>query len=649
MKVSKVTVRRRLLLLLLLLVLLFAALVIRLAYVQLGQGAELSAKAEDSWRRNIPFSAKRGEISDRNGVTLAYNITTPTVMAIPVQIKSPETTARSLAPLLGMSEEKILKTITKRQSIVRLQPGGRKITMEKGQQIRDLALPGIVVAEDNRRYYPYGGLAAHILGFTGSYNQGLTGVEKKYDSQLNGMNGSISYLSDAGGRLMPGSSEKYVQPKDGLNLQLTIDKTIQSIMERELDQAMARLQADSAISIAMNPKNGEILAMAARPGYEPGLYQEYPAEVYNRNLPIWMTYEPGSTFKIITLAAALEEKKVNLNEGFFDPGYIKVAGASLRCWKRGGHGSQTFLQVVENSCNPGFVTLGQRLGKETLFKYIKDFGFGSKTGIDLSGEENGILFKLSQVGPVELATTSFGQGVSVTPIQQITAVSAAINGGKLFKPHVTKSWINPETGQVVDEVEPTVVRQVISEETSKQVRNALESVVANGTGGNAFIDGYRVGGKTGTAQKVVNGRYSTSEHIVSFIGFAPADDPQIVVYTAVDNPQGIQFGGVVAAPIVRNILTDALEYMKVPPRKDQVAKKYKYGETKIVTVPDLIGHSVQEIYEDLNMNFSLAKSGVGNIVINQAPKPGTRVESGSTIRIYMGKESEAEIDHEHSE
>ncbi|WP_055107468.1 stage V sporulation protein D [Paenibacillus ihumii] len=648
MKVSKVTVRRRLLLLLMLLVLLFAALVIRLAYVQLGQGAELSAKAEDSWRRNIPFSAKRGEISDRNGVTLAYNITTPTVMAIPVQIKSPEATARSLAPLLGMSEEQILKTITKRQSIVRLQPGGRKITMEKGQQIRDLALPGIVVAEDNKRYYPYGGLASHILGFTGSYNQGLTGIEQKYDSKLSGMSGSISYLSDAGGRLMPGSSEKYVEPKDGLNLQLTIDKTIQSIMERELDQAMARLQANSAISIAMNPNNGEILAMAARPGYDPGNYQEYAAEVYNRNLPIWMTYEPGSTFKIITLAAALEEKKVNLNEGFFDPGYIKVAGASLRCWKRGGHGSQTFLQVVENSCNPGFVTLGQRLGKETLFKYIKDFGFGSKTGIDLSGEENGILFKLSQVGPVELATTSFGQGVSVTPIQQITAVSAAINGGKLYKPHVTKSWTNPDTGQVVDEVKPTVVRQVISEETSKQVRSALESVVANGTGGNAFIDGYRVGGKTGTAQKVVNGRYSTSEHIVSFIGFAPADDPQIVVYTAVDNPQGIQFGGVVAAPIVRNILTDALEYMEVPPRKDQVAKKYKYGETKIVTVPDLIGHSVQEIYEDLNMNFSLAKSGVGDIVINQAPKPGTRVESGSTIRIYMGKESEAGIEHDHS-
>lgn len=650
MKISKFTVRRRLFWLLMVLCLLFAALAVRLAYVQIGKGAELSAKAEDSWRRNIPYSAKRGEISDRNGSVLAYNITTPTVMAIPVQIKNPEQTAKSLAPLLGMGEESVLKSITKKQSIVRLQPGGRKITMEKAQQIRDLALPGIVVAEDNKRYYPFGGLAAHILGFTGGYNQGLTGIESKYDSLLSGMNGSVSYLSDAGGRLMPGSSEKYAPPKDGLNLTLTIDKTIQSIIERELDQAMERLQPDAALSIAMDPKTGEILGMAARPGYEPGQYQEYDAEVYNRNLPIWMTYEPGSTFKIITLAAALEEKKVDLlNDRFFDPGYVKVAGATLRCWKKGGHGSQTFLQVVENSCNPGFVALGQRLGKETLFQYIKNFGFGSKTGIDLSGEENGILFKLSQVGPVELATTSFGQGVSVTPIQQITAVSAAINGGVLYKPYVAKSWTNPDTGEVVSQTEPQAVRRVISEEASKQVRSALESVVAKGTGGNAFIDGYRVGGKTGTAQKVVNGRYSPNEHIVSFIGFAPADDPQIVVYTAVDNPQGIQFGGVVAAPIVRNILEDALEYMQVPPRKEQLSKKYKYGETPVVTVPDLIGHSAQEIYENMNMNFNLAKSGAGNVVINQAPKAGARVEKGSTIRIYMGSEADAEQLHNHSE
>lgn len=258
-----------------------------------------------------------------------------------------------------------------------------------------------------------------------------------------------------------------------------------------------------------------------------------------------------------------------------------------------------------------------------------------KTGIDLGGEENGILFKPSRVGPVELATTSFGQGVSVTPIQQITAISAAINGGKLYQPHVARAWYKPESGEMVQKVEPTMVRQVISEATSKQVRETLESVVANGTGRNAFIDGYRVGGKTGTAQKVINGRYSADEHIVSFIGFAPADDPKVVIYAAVDDPQGIQFGGLIAAPLVKSMMEDTLRYMKVPPRKDQLDRKYVYGDKRIVEVPNLVGMTVTDIYEDLNMNFQLAKSGTGKTVINQVPKPGTRVEQGSTIRIYL--------------
>ncbi|NMO94782.1 stage V sporulation protein D [Paenibacillus lemnae] len=648
MKFSALSRRRRLFWSLIFLIIMFGAIVIRLAYVQLGEGAELSAKAEELWRRNIPFTAERGNILDRNGEALVTNISTPTIMAIPVQIKEPDKTAELLASKLGMNTADVKKIITKRGSMVeRLKPGGRKITMELAQEIRDLKLPGIVVAEDNMRYYPYGSLAAHILGFTGIDNQGLTGTEKKFDDKLSGLNGSISYLSDAGGRLMPGSSEKYMEPRDGLHLELTLDKSIQSIMERELDQAMVKYQANASWAIAMNPKNGEILAMASRPGYSPAQYKEADSAVYNRNLPIWMTYEPGSTFKIITLAAALEEGKVNLkNDHFFDSGAVEVGGARLRCWKRGGHGSQTFMEVVQNSCNPGFVALGQKLGKESLFQYIRDFGFGTKTGIDLIGEENGILFKLSRVGPVELATTAFGQGVSVTPIQQVAAVSAAINGGKLFTPHIAKAWIHPETGEVVSEIKPEPVRQVISEDTSRQVREALESVVAKGTGRPAFIDGYRVGGKTGTAQKVINGRYSSTEHIVSFIGFAPADDPEIVVYTAVDNPKGIQFGGVVAAPIVQNILEDSLHYLQVPKRSDQLSREYKYGETPIVTVPNLVGATVQDLYEDLNMNFNLAKSGTGSTVINQAPKPGSRVERGSTIRIYMGNAS-PEKEHSH--
>jgi len=641
MKVSNVTVRRRLFVILMIAIVAFIALIVRLSYVQLVKGAELSEKAEDSWRRDIPYVAKRGEIWDRNGVRLAYSISTPTVWAIPVQVKDKEGTAKTLAPLLGMNEEDVLSKISKKQMIIRLGPGGRKMSTDQAAEIRSLNLPGIVVAEDNKRYYPYDQLAAHLLGFTGIDNDGLTGLELTHNDKLTGVGGMVSFLSDAAGRQMPNSSDKYVEPQEGLTLQLTIDQQIQTVMERELDQAMTGLNADAVIAIAMNPNTGEILGMASRPTYSPSNYQEVDQEVYNRNLPIWMTYEPGSTFKIITLAAALEENKVNLkNERFYDSGSVEVGGARLRCWKRGGHGSQTFLEVVENSCNPGFVELGNRLGKDKLFEYIRNFGFGTKTGIDIGGEENGILFKLSQVGPVELATTAFGQGVSVTPIQQITAVSAAINGGTLYKPYVTKAWINRESGDVVQQIEPTVVREVISEATSKQVREALESVVAIGTGRNAFIDGYRVGGKTGTAQKVVNGRYSTSEHIVSFIGFAPADDPQIVIYVAVDNPEGIQFGGVVAAPIVRNIMEDALQILEVPKREKQIDRLYRYGETPVVNVPNLVGKTVTEIYEDLNMNFNLTSSGTGNTVIKQAPVAGERVERGSTIRIYLGDESD---------
>ncbi len=638
MKVSKASMRRRLFISLIIASLLFLAMITRLGYVQIWKGSELSEKAEDSWRRNIPFTAQRGEIQDRNGTPLAYDISSPTVMAVPVQIKDVEGTVKLLAQKIDMSEKKLYDMLVKNTFLVTIQPAGRKITTEKAQEIRNLNLPGIYVAEDHKRYYPYGGFAAHILGFTGIDSQGLTGVELEYDEYLRGISGNVSFLSDVQGRQMPGSTDEYTSPREGLTLQLTIDKPIQTILERELDQAVLQYQPKNVIGIAMDPNTGEILAMANRPTYDPGNYKDYSSEIYNRNLPIWMTYEPGSTFKIITLAAALEEDKVDLqNDHYFDKGFIEVSGARLRCWKKGGHGDQTFLEVVQNSCNPGFVVMGQRLGKEKLFDYITRFGFGQKTGIDLAGEENGILFKPAQVGPVELATTAFGQGVSVTPIQQVAAVSAAINGGKLYTPHVAKSWINPLTGEVVKEIEPEFVRQVISEETSKEVRLALESVVAKGTGRNAFIDGYRVGGKTGTAQKIINGRYSASEHIVSFIGFAPADDPQVVIYIAVDDPQGLQFGGLIAAPIVRNIMEDTLRYLEIEPRKDQVEKLYRpeLGELSFVEVPDLVGMTVNEIIQDLGSSLKLARAGVGNLVVSQAPKAGTRVEQGSTIRVFL--------------
>ena len=341
-------------------------------------------------------------------------------------------------------------------------------------------------------------------------------------------------------------------------------------------------------------------------------------------------------FKIVTLSASVNEKIVDLNNDiFYDGGAVTVEGATLHCWKHGGHGEQTYLQVVENSCNPGFVNLGLKLGKEKLFEYIRNFGFGEKTGVDLNGESKGILFNLDNVGPVELATTAFGQGVSVTPIQQITAVSAAINGGVLYKPYIVKSLNEPETNSVVVENKPVVVRQVISKESSDIVKYALESVVQNGTGRNAFIDGYRVGGKTGTAQKVKDGHYMVGNYITSFIGFLPADDPQVIVYVAVDNAKGVsQYGGTVAAPIARNILVDCISALNIEKRDNAGEKNYKVGEKHYKVIPDVVGMSIDDA-KKLLKDFSLEFSGSGSVVRYMSPSAGDKILEGDVVRIYL--------------
>lgn len=344
------------------------------------------------------------------------------------------------------------------------------------------------------------------------------------------------------------------------------------------------------------------------------------------------------TFKILTLSAAVNEGVVDLTKDvFYDGGSVNVDGARIKCWKAGGHGSQTFLEVVQNSCNPGFVELGRRLGTETLFGYIDKFGYGKKTGIDLNGEATGILFPLSKVGPVELATTSFGQGVSVTALQQVVAVSAAINGGTLYKPYIVKRIVEHETGQIIEEREPTIVREnIITEDTSLQVRMALESVVSLGTGRNAYIDGYRVGGKTGTAQKVNNGVYMTGNYIVSFIGFLPANDPEIIVYLAIDNPKGVtQYGGTVSAPIVKNIMEDAIVALGIEKQDGGTEKKYQWYDKKYYTVENVVGLSKKEANNILK-NFSTMYSGSGNTIISQSPEAGTRIAAGESVRLYLG-------------
>ena len=526
----------------------FLIIILRVFYIQVIEYKRLSKYATSLWNRNLPIEASRGLMLDRNGKIIVDNVTTSSLVIIPSQIEDKEFTARKISEILNVSYDEILKHVSKKTSIERVHPEGRRLSFEIADKISNLNLPGVYLVKETKRNYPYDKYLATTIGFVGIDNQGLSGLELLYDKYLQGEYGAIKYYADAKGNKLS-FAENYEQPQDGMNLNLTINLDLQAALERELDNVSMAYNPDQAWGIAVDPNSGEILAISSRPNFSPNNIDGVSKEIINRNLPVWATYEPGSTFKIITLAAALEEKVVDLKKDhFYDSGSIHVEDANIHCWKHGGHGEQTYLEVVENSCNPGFVNLGLKLGTDKLFSYIKKFGFGSKTGIDLNGEENGILFNPSKIGLLETATTAFGQGVSVTAIQQVMAVSAAINGGKLYKPYIVKSISEPETNQVIWKMEPTLVRNVISEDTSKEVREALESVVANGTGRNAYIEGYRVGGKTGTAQKVKDGKYMIGNYILSFVGFLPADDPQVVVYVAIDNPKGVsQYGGTVQA------------------------------------------------------------------------------------------------------
>lgn len=617
-------------------ILLFILIIGKVFYIQVIDYNKLNAYANRLWSRNLPIEANRGIIYDTNGVVLASNVTTTSLILIPNQIENKEETARALAEILNVSYEDMYAHVSKKTSIERVHPEGRRLSYEVADKINALKISGVYLVKESKRYYPFDTLMAHTIGFVGIDNQGLSGLELMYDDYLTGSYGAIKYYGDAKGNRLS-LNEIYEKPQDGINMTLTINYEIQSSLERELDNAVLKYNPDQALGIVMDPKTGEILAMASRPTFSPSEYQNYTTEEINRNLPIWSTYEPGSTFKIITLAASLEEKIVDLEKDrFTDTGSIKVENANLHCWKHGGHGDQSFLEVVENSCNPGFVVLGQRLGKEKLFSYIDRFGFGKKTGIDLNGEGSGIIFNLDRVGPVELATTAFGQGVSVTPIQQVTAVSAAINGGILYKPYVVKSLNEPETNTVIEQNSPTVVRRVISEETSEKVRHTLESVVTNGTGRPAFIDGYRVGGKTGTAQKVKDGHYMVGNYIVSFMGFVPADDPQVVVYIAIDNAKGVtQFGGTVAAPIARNVLLDCIDILNIEKREGWSEKEYNYLDRVYYDIPNVVGMTSKEAVKALG-KFKVEFSGSGERVIYQSPEAGVRIYEGEVVRLMLG-------------
>lgn len=614
----------------------FILVIIKVFYIQVVSYGKLNNLASSLWNRNLPIESNRGKIYDTNGIVLADNKTTVSLVLVPNQIKNKKVVAKELSTILNVSYEEMYEHVNKRTSIERVHPEGRRLSFDIADKINALKLDGVYLVKESQRYYPYDKLMSHTLGFVGIDNQGLSGLELTYDKYLTGEYGSIKYTSDAKGNKLE-LEESYEKPQDGMNMTLTINYELQESLERELDNAILKYNPDQALGIAMNPKTGEILAISSRPNFSPSRYQDYTIEEINRNLPVWMTYEPGSTFKIISLASSLEENLIDLeNDHFHDSGSITVENARIKCWKHGGHGSQTYLQVVENSCNPGFVTIGQKLGKEKLFNYINKFGFGKKTGVDLNGESTGILFSLDRVGPVELATTAFGQGVSVTPIQQITAVSAAINGGILYKPYIVKSINEPETNAVILENKPKIVRKVISEDTSSKVRYALESVVTNGTGRPSFIDGYRVGGKTGTAQKVKDGRYMVGNYIVSFIGFLPANDPEVVVYVAIDNAKGAtQYGGTIAAPIAKTILNDAIRILDIEKPSGASEKRYNFNDKKYATIPNVEGKTLEEAIKELK-SFKVEYTGSGEKIVYQSPSSGERIYEGETVKLMLG-------------
>ena len=614
---------------------LFISIIIKIFYIEFIDYKKINKLANDLWNRELPITADRGLILDRNGKVIASNITTTSLVVIPKQIIDKEYAAKELANILNTSYDNVYGHISKNTSIERIHPEGRNLSYDVADKINALNIDGVYLLKESKRYYPYGNILSHVIGYVGIDNQGLSGIEYTYDDYLKGKDGSIKYKSDGKGKKLS-LSESYNEPYNGLNVLLTVDLDLQQAIENEIDIAMNKYNADNALIIAMDPNNGEILAMASSPSFDSNNYKKYSIETINRNLPIWKTYEPGSTFKIISYSAAIEEKIVNIFEDtFFDSGSIKVDGATLHCWKHEGHGLQTYLEVIQNSCNPGFVSLGLKLGKERLMKYIRNFGFGEKTGIDLNGEGKGILFKEEKMGDVELATTAFGQGISVTPIQQVKAVSAAINGGNLYTPYIVKGVEDSVSHNFVYEKTKHLERKVISEETSKLVRYALETVVAYGTGHNAYLEGYKIGGKTGTAQKVNNGVYMDGNYILSFIGFMPADNPKIVLYVAIDNPKNVtQYGGTVAAPIAKNIFKSAAKILNIKKSKDTLPKEYSWLDEKYLTVPNVVGLNVKDVKTILK-GFKLKYIGNGENIINQTPHANTMTKENGTIVLYL--------------
>lgn len=657
MKSSKKIVKKRLKLALLISSLIVFALIGRLGYLQIIKSHELKTGALEQWSKSITLGPRRGNIYDRMGKKLAVSVNSFTVWASPSDIKKAkelEKTSKILSEVLDLNEEEVYKTLSTEKNSKKIK---QWISRDESIELKNHKLKGVTLVEDNKRYYPNENFASYILGFTDIDNKGLDGIEYIYNDYLTGVPGKLMRMTDGANRQLPYGGEKIHEPVDGSSLVLTIDETIQHFAEKAAEKALIDTKAKNVSVIMMEVDTGEVLAMVNKPDFNPNQPREpldeqtkkqwaklSPEELQEKWFELWRNpiisdiYEPGSTFKLITAAAALEENTANLNSHYYCKGTIEVQGEVLKCanWYN-PHKDQNFSKAMENSCNVAFVNMGKELGKDNLYKYIKAFGFGQKTDIDLLGEQYGIIPRgLENIKPINLATLSYGYGVAVTPIQVISAVSAIANGGDLLKPQILKEVLD-SNGETIESFDSEIVRKVISQETSDTMLDVMERVVRDGSGSKSYVEGYRIGGKTGTAKKIIDGVYKPGKYIASFVAVAPIDDPKIAMLVIVDEPVGSIYGGTVAAPIAKEIFADTFKYLGMAPKFNEKEQK---ENAILVKVPDvrnkLIGDG-GKILNDIGLKHIAESLELTNesIILDQFPLPGTEVKKGSIIDLYM--------------
>ena len=616
-------------------VIVFLGLAVRIGYLMFVEGEDLQNKAESQWTRNLTVSPQRGSITDRNGNVLAQSASAKTVVLRPSEVKDAGEVANLLAPILDMDSDTIYdKASDKTKSEIWLK---RQISDEQAEKIEKLALDGVHFTVDVKRYYPNNDFLAQTLGFTTVDGEGIEGIEKYYNKYLAGQSGKIVAQTDNKGRVLEDSEQVYVEAKDGYNVELTIDEVIQSFLEQACEDALEANDAQAVWGIVMDPNTAEIYAICNKPDYDLNDVPRNDADALlelSRNKAIVDTYEPGSTFKIITGASALDSGAATMKSEYNCIGYKMVDGEKIKCWRSyNPHGHEDIYEAFQNSCNPVFMEMALGMGTQKFYDYIYNFGFGQKTGIDFTADGTGIVRNIKYVKNVDLARIGFGQSIAVTPLQLVTAVSSVINGGDLYTPSLVKAIVDND-GNIVEQYEPEKVRKVISDETSANMRKLLQGVVDKGSGKAAQIDGYTVGGKTGTAQKFKDGKLLEGKTIGSFIAFAPVENPQFVVYIAVDEPNvGVDFGSVVAAPFVKEVLEDTLKYAGVAPDKEVTES------TEQVKVPDVTGMTLKKAQEALGkVGLTADADGTGKVK-SQTPADSETVNKGSKVILSMSEKA----------